>query len=337
MKTNEIALGTLKQSQVRDSIELAIRFKRQRAATEALHKLAREKGVKLVIDVIAQPCQVSWIEGWLRVYYNLYVIFSKDEKKLFGYDMTDGHIFVLDNKDIRVEPLQSLKNLPYRGFAKVELGIPQLEKPDGTSSPCIRVPFRFGAWYVLEILQNGHFFYAQREKTAKLRQYADEHELDYHVHFKDKLASRAKLATVDGKTYWSLRCEAHATGTVCYVLYDEETDSFTVTGNAPQIWVLQQRNAWKKMKAFAKERNYELAETRSFLAQGNGHTVWALPVAYGGYVICRVRTGETAFVDEVTNSLAGKMDGSPLDCVVCGLDVKATCWLEAEFVKDPKA
>ena len=105
MKTNEIALGTLKQGQVRDSIELAIRFKRQRAATEALHMLAREKGVKLVIDAIAQPCQVSWIEGWLRVYYNLYVIFSKDEKKLFGYDMTDGHIFVLDNKDIRVEPL----------------------------------------------------------------------------------------------------------------------------------------------------------------------------------------------------------------------------------------
>ena len=49
MKTNEIALGTLKQGQVRDSIELAIRFKRQRAATEALHKLAREKALSLLL------------------------------------------------------------------------------------------------------------------------------------------------------------------------------------------------------------------------------------------------------------------------------------------------
>ena len=68
--------------------------------------------------------------------------------------MTDGHIFVLDNKDIRVEPIEQLKHIPYQGFAKVELGIPQLENPDGSSSPCIRAPFKFGAWYVLEILQN---------------------------------------------------------------------------------------------------------------------------------------------------------------------------------------
>ena len=333
MKKNEVAFGTLKQNQVRDSIELSIRFKRQRAATEALHKLAREKGVELVIDAIAQPCQVSWMEGWLRIYYKLYVIISKDTKTIFGFDMTDGHIFVLDNKDIRVEPIEQLKHIPYQGFAKVELGIPQLENPDGSSSPCIRAPFKFGAWYVLEILQNGHFFYVQREKTAKLRQYADENGLDYHVHFKDKLASRAKLATVDGKLYWSLRCEEHATGKVCYVLYDEDVDTFVVTEKAPQVWVLQQRNAWKKLNAYAKSHGDALAYPRPYLAKVNGEDVWAVPLMSKGYLVCTVSTAETSRVEQVSDSLAAKMDGSPLQISVGGLDVTATCWLEAELAK----
>lgn len=333
MKKNEVAFGTLKQSQVRDSIELSIRFKRQRAATEALHKLAREKGVELVIDAIAQPCQVSWVEGWLRIYYKLYVIISKDTKTIFGYDVTDGHIFVLDNKDIRVEPIEQLKHIPYQGFAMVELGIPQLENPDGSSSPCIRAPFKFGAWYVLEILQDGHFFYVQREKTAKLRQYADENGLDYHVHFKDKLASRAKLATVNGKSYWSLRCEEHVTGKVCYVLYDESEDTFVVTENAPQVWVLQQRNAWKKLNAHAKSRGDVLAYPRPYLAKVNGEDVWAVPLMSKGYLVCTVKTAETSQVEQVSDNLAAKMDGSPLQISVCGLDVTATCWLEAELAK----
>ena len=331
MKTNAIAFSELNQSQVRDAAELAIRFKRQRAATEELHKLAREKGVRIVIDAIAQPSRVSWVDKWLRVYYNMYTIFSEDKKTVFGYDMTNGRVFILSSQDVVVNPLKDLGGLSYVTVAEVDMGIPQLERPDGSASPCTHIKFRFGNWYVLEILQDGHFFYAQREKTAKLRQYADEHGLNYHVHLKDKLASRAKLATVDGKTYWSLRCEEHSTGAVCYVLYDDESDSFVVTAEAPQIWVLQQRNAWKKLKAFVKENKYELAATRPFLAQGNGHTVWALPVEDGGYVVCRVRTGETSFAAEIADSLADKMNGAPLDCKVCGLDVKATCWFEAEF------
>lgn len=333
MKTNAIALSELNQSQMRDAAELAIRFKRQRAATEELHKLAREKGVRIVIDAIAQPSRVSWVDKWLRVYYNMYVIRSADEKTLFGYDMTDGHIFILSAQDVVVTPLEGLGGLSYVEVAELDMGIPQIERPDGSASPCVHTKFRFGNWYVLEILQDGHFFYAQREMTRKLRAYADAHGLNYHVHLKDKLASRAKLATVDDKTYWSLRCEDHSTGAVCYVLYDG-SDSFVITTEAPKIWVLQQRNAWKKLKGFVKEGKYVLRGTRPFLAQGNGHTVWALPVEGGGYAVCRVRTGETSFAAEISDSLVGKMNGAPLDCVVCGLNVRATCWFEAEFTKE---
>ena len=157
--------------------------------------------------------------------------------------------------------------------------------------------------------------------------------MSYHVHFKDKLASRAKLATVDGKLYWSLRCEEHATGKVCYVLYDEDVDTFVVTEKAPQVWVLQQRNAWKKLNAYAKSHGDALAYPRPYLAKVNGEDVWAVPLMSKGYLVCTVSTAETSRVEQVSDSLAAKMDGSPLQISVGGLDVTATCWLEAELAK----
>ena len=130
-----------KQSKMRDVIELSIRNKRQRNATEVLHKLAREKKITLVIDVIAQPAHVSWLEGWMRVYRNLYVIFSADGKTVFGYDMTDGHTMVLDAEVIKVEMMDKLINSAYRDSVVIEMGIPVMENPDGSSAKCIRLDY----------------------------------------------------------------------------------------------------------------------------------------------------------------------------------------------------
>ena len=84
MKKNEVAFGTLKQSQVRDSIELSIRFKRQRAATEALHKLAREKGVELVIDAIHSLVKfLGWKVGCVFITSSM-LSFLKIQKQSLG-------------------------------------------------------------------------------------------------------------------------------------------------------------------------------------------------------------------------------------------------------------
>ena len=324
--------AALTQSKMRDVVEMTIRHKRQRNATEVLHQLAREKNVKIVIDAVAQPAQVSWYEGWLRVYHNLYVIFSEDMKKVFGYDMTDGRTMVLEADVVKIELMQRLISSAYKQPVIMEMGIPVMENPDGTSGKCIRLDYKFGAWYVLEILENGHFFYVQRGMTAKLRAYADERGLRYCTNSEDKFASRAKLATVDGKNYWSLRCEGDA-GKVFFILYDEETDAFKVTDVAPKIWVLQQRNALKKMKTFAKSHKMVMNGTLPFIASAGGHSAWVMPLVKGGYLACRVRTGEVSYQTELSDSLKLQMrNGEQFVCSLCGFDFAATAWYEAEHV-----
>ena len=327
-------VNALKQSQIRDVIEMSVRNKRQRLATEELHKLARAEKTEIVIDAIAQPAQVSWSEGWYREYHNMYVIFSKDGTIVFGFDMTNGRMLKMktaDFLDLKVEKMDKLTKNINKVPVFLEMGIPEMENPDGSSAKCARLNYKFGAWYVLEILENGHFFYVQRGMTAKLQEYADEAGLLYSTNQEDKFTSRAKLATVEGKNYWSLRCERE--GAVCFVLYDEENAQFDVTDVAPKIWVLQQRVAQKLIKHHAKANKLALQDMLPYVAMGNGHNVWAVPLVSGGYLVCRIRTGEVSFAEKVSSSLKGKMTGEPFDCTLCGFDFKATAWCEAEYVQ----
>ena len=329
MKNKKVS--ALKQSQVRDVIEMSVRNKRQRLATEELHKLARKEKVESVIDAIAQPAQVSWIEGWYREYHNMYVIFSKDGTIVFGYDMTCGRMLKMKAADLKVEMMDRLikntSNMP----VCLEMGIPEMENPDGSSAKCARLNYRFGAWYVLEILENGHFFYVQRKMTAKLQEYADEAGLLYSTDQENKFTSRAKMATVDGHNFWSLRC-ASAEGKTCFVLYDEENGQFDVTDVAPKIWVLQQRVALKLILRHAKANKLALMDVLPYVAMGNGYNVWAVPLVSGGYLVCRIRTGEVSFAESISGSLKGDMDGKPFACTLCGFEFMATPWYEAEYV-----
>lgn len=327
--------NALKQSQIRDIIEMSVRNKRQRLATEELHKLARKEAVEIVIDAIAQPAQVSWKEVWYREYHNMYVIFSKDGTIVFGYDMTCGRMLKMktsDYCDLKVEMRDCLIKNTYNTPVFLEMGIPEMENPDGSSAKCARLNYKFGAWYVLEILDNGHFFYVQRDITALLRQEADEFGLLYSTDQEDKFASRAKLVTVDGENFWSLRCK-NAEGKTCFVLYDEAGAQFTVTDVAPKVWVLQQRVALKLIRRYAKANKLAVMDMLPYIAMGNGHNVWALPLVSGGYLVCRIRTGEVSFAEKVSDSLKSKMNGKAFDCTLCGFDFKATAWCEAEYVQ----
>jgi hypothetical protein len=327
-------VNALKQSQIRDIIEMSVRNKRQRLATEELHKLARKENVEIVIDAVAQPAQVSWKEDWYREYHNMYVIFSKDGTIVFGFDMTNGRMLKMktaDYLDLKVEKMTNLIGNANKVPVFLEMGIPEMENPDGSSAKCARLNYKFGAWYVLEILENGHFFYVQRKMTAKLQEYADEIGLLYSTEQDDKFTSRAKLATVDGKNYWSLRCERD--GKPCFLLLSEDETQFTVTEVAPKIWVLQQPVALKLVTRHAKANNLAVQKVLPYVAMGNGHNVWAVPLVSGGYLVCRIRTGEVSFAENVTDSLKGKMTGEAFDCTLCGFEFRPTAWYEAEYVQ----
>ena len=340
-------VNALKQSQMRDIIEMSVRSKRQRLASEELHKLARKENVEIVIDAVAQPAQVSWREGFGREYHYMYVIHALNGKIVFGFDMVCGRMLKMEKahfEELRIEEMDNLMDKIKRRMKGednehdelgvcVEMGIPEMENPDGSSARCTRLNYKFWSWYVLEILDNGHFFYVQRKMTAKLQEYADEAGLLYSTEQDNKFTSRAKLATVEGKNYWSLRC-ASAEGKTCFVLYDEENNQFEVTEVAPKIWVLQQRVALSLIMRYAKANKLVVAKRKlPYVAMGNGHNVWVVPLESGGFLVCRIRTGEVSFAEKVTDSLEGKMKGDAFDCTLCGFDFRPTAWYEAEYVQ----
>ena len=171
--------------------ELAIRFKRQRAATETLHKLARAKGIQLETDAIAKPYRVVFDEdAHTRKGFYEYVIVSADKSKLLTFNMISGQERILTNDGSIVLSGFSPLDLMSRGLTPlVSMAISE-EMPSYGGS--VQVGFVFDQWFVLEILSDGHYFYEQRAMTEKLRKFADENGLGYHIHCRDKLASRAK-------------------------------------------------------------------------------------------------------------------------------------------------
>lgn len=325
MKTNA-------KVQERTDRELAIRFKRQRAATEALHKLARAKGIDLETDAIAQPHRVVMdVDRRTRKGFYEYVIVSRDGKKLLTFNMISGEERVLDNDSSIVLDVFRPAEMIERHLDGV-LAMALSEEVVANRASKL-VDFRFDRWFVLEILQDGHFFYVQREMTQKLRAYADEHGLSYHIHCRDRLASRAKLAGV-GAVYWSLRCEDPSEGNrVYYVLYDPKTEAFVVAATRPQVWVLQQRVAASKIETAAKKLAISTV-SRPLLAYYAGRPVWASYVSVNDkdkFLVCPIDGQEVHEIgySELTRVQDMKKDKFKFD--VLGFEMYAKQWLEAEF------
>lgn len=316
--------------QERTERELAIRFKRQRSATESLHKLARAKGIKLETDAIAQPYRVVLdVDSRTRKGFYEYVIVSHDGSKLLMFNMISGEERIVEaDSSIELDGFPALEALQRGLLGTVSMALSE-ELP--TLGGARLVDFNFDRWFVLEILSDGHYFYEQREMTMKLRAYADEHGLSYHIHCRDKLASRAKLAEFEGSTYWSLRCEDEG-NKVCYVLYNP-TDEISVTAKRPQVWILQQRIAASKIESVAKKLGVQ-ANHRPILAYCDGSPVWASYVSIGQkdkFFVCPIDGSEVRQVEygALANPQNMKADKFQLD--VYGRVMYAKQWLEAEL------
>ena len=309
--------------------ELAIRFKRQRAATETLHKLARANGIQLETDAIAVPYRVVFDEDARnRKGFYEYVIVSRDKSKLLTFNMISGQERILENDgSIDLSSFHPLE-LMERGLTPL-VSMALSEELPSYGSP-VQVGFVFNPWFVLEILSDGHYFYEQRAMTEKLRKFADENGLSYHIHCRDKLASRAKLADVDGKTCWSLRCEKD--DVVYYVICDEN-GNISTTNKHPQVWVLQQRVAALKIAAFAKKEGVRLAN-HPLLAYHNEQPVWAIYAQLNGkdrFIICPIDGSDVEVVEYGALQAVANMKQDKFLFKVFGKDMYAKQWLEAEF------
>ena len=309
--------------------ELAIRFKRQRAATETLHKLARAKGIQLETDAIAKPYRVVFDEdAHTRKGFYEYVIVSADKSKLLTFNMISGQERILTNDGSIVLSGFSPLDLMSRGLTPlVSMAISE-EMPSYGGS--VQVGFVFDQWFVLEILSDGHYFYEQRAMTEKLRKFADENGLGYHIHCRDKLASRAKLADVDGKTCWSLRCEKNEG--VYYVICDMD-GNIAITTEHPRVWVLQQRVAAVKIASFAKKDGIQV-NNRPLLAYVDNLPVWAVYTQVNGkdsFVICPIDGSEVKVVPYKALKSIADMKQDKFLFNVFGKDMYAKQWLEAEF------
>lgn len=336
-KTATVGKGEINQAEgstTREARDLAIRYKRQRAATEALHLLARKEKIVLVKDSVAELYQIPIWDKGVKQYLYVYAIVSLDQSKLLYYDMATGGAYVNPFNRAKLDVPAVVTAMYKSGNGFVEMGIDLGVAPDGSPSS-VPANFNFGVWYVLEIMSDGHFFYVQREFTAKLRQCADEQEVDYHVHCRDKLSSRAKICTVNDKTCWSLVGQYHGTNKVCYVVYDPESDEFTITSEVPKLWIMQQRVAFRKIREFAKAKGLTIYG-KPYLASDDEYErdVWAVN-ADKGVVVCSIQEGLVYATDyeKLSGVTVHQMAcNESFEYEVCGMKIQPTPWIEAEII-----
>lgn len=309
------------QKQISKELEASTRRKRQRYATEQLYYLAQENNIELEDGIVAMPRRVrmDYGHGLINGEYS-YVIFSKDRTKMLLWNMIEDEARILtDNpknafgKDIIVDDIATIVNFDKGLYGSVEM--------DAVFAPA--------RWYVLEpLLVSGNLFDAQRKRTKLLQEFARREGLQCEDIY------RAKLATVNGVSMWSLRCFRE--GKEVFAVSDMNSEYFDIAEDGVSLWVLQQRVGERKIHQFAKQNGWRIISEKPYLTTAPGYTAWT---SFGissageeGFVSCGVQQGDVVAEPYQLWDGANYSDlqkgNKPFDLEIGGLAFQAISWWE---------
>lgn len=315
------------KKQQREAKELAIRNKRQRTATEKLYDLAAESGIELALDAIAEPSNVTMdFSPKLRGNVYMYTIPAADNTCWLVMDMISAEVKKLPNDGSIVVKPMCIVDLLARSLPAT-----------------IQMDYLFEAdrWLILETICEEKLFVAQREKTARMKIFADFEQLNCLEN------ARAKMASYQGKTVWSLRCEELTVDgdgkdviTVCYIISYKDSDGCDVVDivdDNVKAFVLQQRVAARLIYQYADANGFRLYG-KPWLARVDDDAVWALYSGKESFVIVNIATAEVsevAYREVVFDEHAsrGQKKENPFFFEVAGQVFSAISWLEFTVVK----
>lgn len=266
------------QKQVSRELEESTRRKRQRFATEKLYYLAQENGIELENGAVAIPQRVrmDFGHGMILGEYS-YIIYSKDRTKLLLWNMIEEAARIFSDsprnvfgKDIITDDIPAIVNSGRGVYGNIDM--------DAAFAPT--------RWYILEpLLVSGNLFDAQRKRTKLLQEFAKKEGLQCEDIY------RAKLATVNGISMWSLRCFRE--GKEVFAVSDLNSEYFDIVEDGVSLWVLQQRVGDRKNRQFAKQNGWRVISEKPFLTTTLGYTAW---VSFGvnasgkeGFIFCGVQ------------------------------------------------
>lgn len=302
--------------------------KRQRRATELLYRFAQANGIKLKPGVAAEPCRVKMdFNPKISGFKNMYVILSDDNTKILCWDMIDGSIKTYPNDN-------SVELITWSIGEMIDRNIAQVQKMDFPVAP-----FKS---YVLEPQWEGQYFTVQEEHTLLFCQKADELGLKYQSN------ARAKLATCEDRSVWSLRCEKDGFSEegkkkvqVCYLVADLELQDFRVVDSGCYLWVLEQRVGGNKIVEKLQALDPSITvDSLPYLVRLDGAYCWFYGFSSSkieGWAYCNIRGGEVVVTDIGLGKLEHIFDKEQscresFQLTIGGLSFKAKCWIGFDVV-----
>lgn len=313
----------------KNAVSNSEKIKRQRFATEQIRAFAKQQKIELDEGVIAEAKRVkmaldSHNEGAML----LYVILSKDGSRFVCWDMIQKGDLESSRAVVRphFEPFTiPADNVVEDFYVKQFMG--------RGLDPVVHMDylFKMQSYYVLETLP---MFEEQKRITELLEAFASEQEL----YLFDGV--RAKIATYEGATVWSLRCSRDKKGRdVVYAIYVNGEAKIV---NFCRAWVLQQRVAIRDIRrglieelgADAKTKKWvNSLEINPLLAECQGQKCWAWYFKEGDdFIICPIdgakvyhaAYGSVAFL----MSKEQQEKHISIDFETDNIKFRATCWYE---------